>query len=210
MPNPSGRGFHKHFKADWLEGSPLPNTQEIGVDVTQPDGSYRPMSFGAVGRHWEPRHRYAGTYDQSWLDETAPFLPADFDDRYYQAAPPDQQLPTSAYDQRVTLMNLTADGQRVFTLPYFEAPINVFPKRGPREDYTARMDTLLIEPELERVTMTWRVARPLKKNLFEIAQALVGRPGREWWQQRERLAFPIPLVSEQLKPGDHASNVGET
>jgi hypothetical protein len=29
----------------------------------------------------------AGTYDEHWLNETRPFLPADFDDQYFQAAP---------------------------------------------------------------------------------------------------------------------------
>ena len=42
--------------------------------------------------------------------------------------------------------------------------------------------------------MTWRVARPLAKNMHEIAQVLVGKKGREWWQQREEVAFPIPVV----------------
>jgi hypothetical protein len=30
--------------------------------------------------------------------------------------------------------------------------------------------------------------------MHEIAQVLVGRKGREWWQQREQVAFPIPVV----------------
>jgi len=44
-------------------------------------------------RNWEPRYKLAGTYDQKWLDDVFPFLPADFDERYYQAAPEDQQVP---------------------------------------------------------------------------------------------------------------------
>jgi hypothetical protein len=198
MPNPSGRGFHKHLSAEYLQGSPLPNTEEIGVRVDKPDGTYRPMAFGSVGRHWDPRCRYAGTYDQHWRDNVFPYLPADFDDRYYQSAPLDQQLPKPLGEQPVTLINLTPEGRRDFTLPNFEAPIHVFPKRGPREDLVAQADTILIEPDLERVTMTWRVARPLKKNMFEIAQVLVGRKGAEWWQQRERLSFPIPIVVEPM------------
>ena len=50
------------------------------------------MSFGPVGRGWHPRLGYAGTYDQNWLDNVFPFLPADFRDDYYQAAPADQQI----------------------------------------------------------------------------------------------------------------------
>ena len=53
----------------------------------------------------------------------------------------------------------------------------------------------------ERFSLTWRVARPLKKNMFEIAQVLVGRKGREWWQQREAVAFPIPVVMVPMDAG---------
>jgi len=199
MPNPAGRGFHKHLVDEWLQGSPLPNTEERGVTVSQPNGAYRPMSFGPIGRQWEPRVRYAGTYDQRWLDDQFPFLPADFDPQYYQAAPLDQQLALPVGEQMVSLVNLTPDGRRDFTIPHFEAPIVVFPKRGEREDIVAIADTIVIEPDEERVTMTWRVARPLKKNMLEIAQVLVGRRGSEWWQQRETPAFPIRL---RVEPGD--------
>jgi hypothetical protein len=158
------------------------------------------MSLGPIGRHWEPRFRFAGTYDQHWLDEECPFLPADFDEQYYQAAPLDQQVPKPLGEQHVTLINLTSDGQSDFVLPHFEAPIHIFPKRGKREDLVAHVDTVVIEPDLERVMMTWRVARPLKKNMFEIAEVLVGRKGREWWQQRQELVFPVPVVVEPLAP----------
>jgi len=196
MLNPVGRGFHKRLKSEWVDGSPLPNTEETGNAVTWVEGNYRPMSFGAIGRHWEPRYKYAGTYDQQWFDRVFPFLPDDFDEQYYQAAPLDQQLPKPVGEQLVTLVNLTPDGQRQFVLPHFEAPIHIFPKKGEREDFTAQCDTILIEPDAERVTMTWRTARPLKKNIFEIAQILVGRKGQEWWQEREDVKFPIPIVAE--------------
>lgn len=189
-PNPSGRGFHKHMIAQWLHASPLPNTEEHDREVTEPDGVYRPMAFGPVGRHWEPRYKYAGTYDQKWLDEAFPFLPPDFDEQYYQSAPVDQQIATPQGELPVTLVNLTPDGRRDFVLPHFAAPVHIFPKRGPREDLTAPLDTILIEPDLQRLTMTWRIARPLKRNMLEIAQVLIGRKENEWWRQREWNASP--------------------
>lgn len=194
--NPVGRGFHKRLKSEWVDGSPLPNTEESGHPVSWVDGNYRPMSFGAIGRHWLPRYKYAGTYDQHWIDNVFPFLPNDFDEQYHQSAPLDQQLSKPVGEQPVTLLNLTPDGRRDFLLPQFEAPIHIFPKQGPREDFNAPLDTIFIEPDLERVTMSWRLARPLRKNIFEIAQVLVGRKGRDWWQQRDRLSFPIPIVVE--------------
>jgi hypothetical protein len=193
-PNPVGRGFHRHLRAEWVDGTPLPSTEELDKPVARPDGEYEPMAFGALGRGWARRAKLAGTYDQKWLDEHFPFLPPDFDERYYQAAPEDQQLPLPVGGQQVVLANLTPDGRRVFELPAFEAPVHVFPKNGEREDYVAAMDTIVFEPDEGRFTMSWRVARPLRRNMFEIAQVLVGRKGREWWQQREEVAFPIPVV----------------
>lgn len=200
MRNPIGRGYHKHLKGEWLDGTPLPNTEETGNPVTRPDGNYRAMSFGVFGRGWDPRYRHAGTYDQGWLDNHFPFLPPDFSEQYYQAAPEDQQLQIPIGEQTVSLTHLTPDGRRTFVIPHFEAPIYIFPKKGEREDLNACADTLCIEPDEERVTMTWRVARPLKKNMFEIAQVLVGKKGKEWWQQREEVAFPLPVVMVPVKP----------
>jgi hypothetical protein len=209
MANPSGRGFHSQLVNEWIHGTPLPNTEEIDQAVTWVDGKYKPMSFGPIGRHWESRAPYAGTYDKNWLDNVFPFLPADFDERYYQSAPLDQQLPMPLGEQLVTLTNLTPDGQRTFVLPHLEAPINIFPKRGEREDLTAFVDTIIIEPDEEQVTMTWRVARPLKKNMFEIAQVLVGKKGREWWQQRDHVTFPIPIVVEPMYPEESVEAAGQ-
>ena len=94
----------------------------------------------------------------------------------------------------VMLSGFTPDGVRQFVLPHFDAPVHVFPKRGEREDLTATLDSIAFEPDHERFTMSWRVARPLKKSMHEIAQVMVGKKGRDWWQQRERVAFPIPVV----------------
>lgn len=197
--NPVGQGFHKQLKGAWVDGSPMPNTEELNRRVATPEGNYAPMAYGPLGRAWEPRMGFAGTYDQRWLDDYFPFLPPDFDDQYYQAAPRDQQLPQAPGEQEVSLVNLTPDGARTFMLPHFEAPIHIFTRGGGREDVNASLDTVFFEPDLERFTMTWRACRPLKKNMFEISQVLVGRRGREWWQQRA-VEFPIPVVTVPAEP----------
>jgi len=191
--NPIGRGFHRQTARQYIDGAPLPNTEEVSNAVTGFDGGYRPMSFGPVGRHWQPRTAYAGTYDKHWLDEVFPFLPSDFDPRYFQAAPLDQQLPKAIGAQHVTLTNLTADGRCDFVLPQFDAPVHIFPRRGKREDLTADLDTILIEPDAGTVALTWRLTRPLKRDLFEISEVLVGKKSPTWWQARYDGAFTIPL-----------------
>jgi hypothetical protein len=194
LPNPVGRGFRRHLKNAWVDGKPLPNTQAPGKPVAWPRDSYRPQAFGPVGRSWSGRREYAGTYDERWLEEVFPFLPADFDDRYFQAAPLDQQVPHPKEPLRVRLVHLTADGVREFLLPHFEAPVHVFPRRGAREELHAVADTIVFEPDEERFTVTWRATRPLRKNMFELAQVMVGRKGPEWWQRREEREFPVPVV----------------
>ena len=197
MLNPVGRGFRKQLKSEWVDGKPLPNTEEFNRSVTRPNVDYHPMAFGPIGRGWAQRALYAGTYDDKWLADHFPFLPPDFNERYYQAAPLDQQFPVPLGGPEVSLGNLTPDGQRTFTLPNFEAPINVFPKRGGPEEYKATFDTIVFEPDHERFTMSWRVARPLKKSMHEIARVLVGKEGKEWWQQRKQVAInaPMPMVT---------------
>jgi hypothetical protein len=192
--NPVGRGWHKHIKKAWVDGTPLPNTEQIGKSVTLPTDALQPMSFGPLGRGWSNRARHAGTYDEQWLTDVFPFLPADFDERYYQAAPEDQRIPVPNGPMEVLLSGFTADGMRAIVLPHFAAPVHMFPRRGEREDLHASLDTIVFEPDQDRFTMTWRVSRPLRRDMFELAQVLVGRKGSEWWQQREERAFPIPVV----------------
>ena len=195
MANPVGRGFHRHIKSAWVDGEPLPSTEEAGQAVSDPAGAYRPMAFGPVGRQWSGRMPWAGTYDDDWLENHFPFLPPDFDERYYQAAPQDQQIPIPQRALDVSLVNLTPDGSRQFTLPFFEAPVHVFPKRGERHDYLARLDTVVLEPDLSRVSMSWRVAHPIRRSIHEIDQVLVGKKGREWWQKSAPIPFPLPVTA---------------
>jgi hypothetical protein len=184
-PNPVGRGFHGDLTPELVNGTPLPNTEERGEPITAPNGRYRPMAFGPVGRGWLPRLGFAGTYDQSWLDNVFPFLPADFDDRYFQAAPEDQQIDEPQGGEEVTLLNLTPQGRTHFRLPAAEVPITFLRRDGKTVHRRAVLDTLSIEPEAGRLCLVWRTALALRRNLFEIVEALVGERSRAWWRARQ-------------------------
>ncbi len=192
LPNPVGRGWHKHLNNAWVHGSPLPNTELPGEAVKSPSDKCSPVALGPLGRGWPKRARYAGTYDDAWLADVFPFLPQDFDERYYQAAPEDQQLPLPKSPVEVVLNGFTADGPRQFMLPHFDAPVHVFPRRGEREHHTAALDTIVFDTDAQTFTISWRVARPLRGGLHDIAQVVTGSKGREWWQQREQMAVVAP------------------
>ncbi|GAA0583566.1 DUF2169 domain-containing protein [Halomonas salifodinae] len=185
MANPVGKGYHRRLKAALIDGTPMPSTEEPDNPVKMPNRDYRPMAFGPLGRGWQPRLGYAGTYDQHWLDEVFPFLPGDFQDAYYQAAPTDQQIPYPRGGEPVGLLNLTPEGHTAFRLPEVEVPVVFFRKGGERHETQAVIDTIVLLPDAGLFTLSWRASLPLRRNLFEIPQVLAGRMSRGWWRARE-------------------------
>lgn len=202
MLNPIGVGYHAHAKSKFIDGRALPNTEESGKPIKKPNGSYRPMSFGPVGRGWQPRATYAGTYDQHWLDNIFPFLPPDFDDRYYQAAPADQQMPYPRGGETVMLTNLTPQGRTAFRLPKTHLLVWFFKKNGEETEVPAVIDTIVIEPDRGRFMVSWRALLPLKKNMFEVVQVVVGPNPEDKYPGRDPNEPLFPMTAE---PDEEAS-----
>jgi hypothetical protein len=173
-PNPAGRGFYRRPSADALDGKPLPNTEELDNPFKRPDGSYRPMAFGPIGRNWLPRAPLAGTYDADWQENVFPALPKDFDESYYQSAPGDQQIPYPRGGEPVVLTHLTPEGRTGFRLPARQ--FRVWYLKPNREEVETRavIDTLIIEPDRRRFMVVWRSALALRRDLFEVEQIVVG------------------------------------
>ncbi len=199
MKNPVGSGFHKRTKSRLVDETPMPNTEEVDKPIESPSAEYQPMSLGSIGRGWESRLKYAGTYDQNWIDNTFPFLPADFNEAYFQAAPEDQQIPYPQGGEEVILANLTPEGRASFTLPTIEMPVVFFRKKDENHETEAVIDTIVIEPENGVFSMTWRASLPLKKNIFEIPQVLVGKMSRGWWRARELGKTYYPSLAHLVK-----------
>ena len=82
-------------------------------------------------------------------------------------------------------MNLTPSGRLAFRLPAIDMPVSFFRKDGEHDDRRAFLDTLVFQPDRNLFTMTWRATLPLKKNIFEIPETVVGVMPRGWWRARE-------------------------
>jgi len=184
--NPFGVGYYPLTTGDAIIGKVLPNTSEIGRRVDEADGQYVPMAFGPVGRVFPQRLAFAGTYDGHWLDNVFPFLPGDFDDRYFQAAPRDQQFPYPQGGELIVLTNLTPQGRTAFRLPRLQVPVEFVDASFEPVEQQARLDTVVIEPDHERFTLTWRASHRLKRNMLEMRQCVVGRMSQAWYRARER------------------------
>jgi hypothetical protein len=204
--NPIGRGFDP--QARWADGTPGPQTEELNKPIKNTHSPYTPMGFGPLGRHWQPRASFAGTYDDRWQAERFPFLPADFDARYFQAAPTDQQVPQITGDEAVRLMHLTPasltpTGLLDFALPNLSLPVVLRGKKAGTEEIKARVDTLLFEPDLQRFSVTWRVVRDLANDPYRYSSVEVGvRPkGLLVRIPLEVLAGELPSRQHNNKPG---------
>jgi hypothetical protein len=174
LKNPVGVGYYPLTKRKALIGKSLPNTEKIGQPVKTNKGDYEPMSFSPIGRNFESRIPYVGTYDQNWLNHKAPFWPDDFDYRYFQSTPPDQQIPYPKRGEKVVLKNLTPQGITSFRLPKMSMPILFIPYRGEEQQLAPVVDTVLIEPDQGRFMLTWRTSLPLRRNCFELKRVVAG------------------------------------
>lgn len=185
--NHAGVGYHPGASPGDLDGRPLPNTEELDDKVLRPDGDYRPMALGALGRAWQERVRWAGTYDQAWLDHQCPLFPQDFDMRYFQAAPQDQQTGYLRGGEEVVLVNLSAEGRTAFCMPgQLALAVLVVLKNGEEAEVAAHVDTVLLEPDAARFSLTWRASFPLRRDLFDIRECVVGRTRERSRQSKAR------------------------
>lgn len=181
MPNPVGVGYAPHGRP---EGARAPITEAFQQRITRANGKYKPMSFGPIARNWEPRVQYTGTYDQRWQEEVSPFLPDDFDERYYQCAPEDQQTDYLKGGERVVLIGLTPQGRCDFRIPKVDVPMTAIMENSERRRLNPVIDTLCLEPDEGRFTLVWRAHLGIRQRTSEIDTLLVGTPSPGWEHAR--------------------------
>lgn len=143
--NPVGMGIAR--EASSLTHKPAPLIEDplhlLHSARTRP----KPSGLGAIGRHWEPRRSFLGTYDAAWLSQRAPLPPLDHDDRANLCASPGlTAVPPLAGGEDVALLNLTPGGGAVsFHLPKIRIMANLHVKGRAPEALTPYLDTVLID-----------------------------------------------------------------
>ena len=176
LRNPVGTGWSQTKNQRLIPGLRLPNTQKPGEEVRTPFGDYTPMSFGPMGRGWPGRVEYGGTYDQNWIDNVFPFLPQEFDERYFQMAPPDQQIDYPRGGEEVQLVNLTPEGRVSFRLPAAGLPMTLFNGRAKAFEGQLPPDTILFDPENRRFSLVWRMSQRIQRTILDFSECWVGPP----------------------------------
>jgi hypothetical protein len=169
-----GTGFHTNLNPQ-IRGTMLPNVEVHNAMIRNPLDKVPVAGFGCIARCWLPRASFAGTYDQNWMQDRYPFLPVDFDERYFQSAPPDQTCAHLVGGEAVRLVNLTPEGIWSFHLPEYQIPMSVIAGSGPQQLQPV-LDTVVLLPDQRSCTLTWRASMRPQGKITSINEIWVGAP----------------------------------
>jgi hypothetical protein len=154
--NPVGVGFRGKRSKLPKTDVPLPNLEHPESLIRSPRDRPKVAGFGFVSPQWQPRLRYAGTYDDAWMRDRAPFLPDDFDERFHQAAPWDQVVPGYLRGgEAIRVERASVSGEMSFEVPR-ERPEVALLVEGRRVELPLALDTLVVDGDSERFTTVWR------------------------------------------------------
>jgi hypothetical protein len=143
--NPLGLGVMRDLSL--LGGTPAPRIEDVAIPIKNAADKPEPAGLSPLGRHWLPRRSFWGTYDRAWLDDRAPLLPADFDDRANFSAPAALVSKTPfAGGEEGALMNLVPGGGTVdFVLPKIALELTFEGKDRAPEVVRPPIDTILFD-----------------------------------------------------------------
>jgi hypothetical protein len=175
--NPVGLGFRAAGGQKPLDGMPLPNLEDPSAPISSWRDRPPPACFAPVAPHWQPRLAYAGTYDEQWQQARAPYLPTDFDARFFQCAPPGLVCPGYLQGgEPVDIRGASPGGVLSFRLPAIRVQVT-FVVDGRSEIRSANLDTVLIEPDAGRVSLVWRAVLACDKKVLRVNEI---RPELQW------------------------------
>ena len=169
--NPIGSGFA--LSANHLNGHALPNVENPSHLIASWNDRPLPAGLGAIASYWSPRLEWGGTYDDAWMENKFPLLPDDFDNRFHQCAPTDQQV--SGYlrgGEVVALENLTESGSLRFSLPKAYLMFETHFGRQ-KQEHRASLQTVVIEPDVPQVILVWHTSLACHHLLDDLDETII-------------------------------------
>jgi hypothetical protein len=176
--NPVGCGFLGEREPEELEGTPAPNLLDPATPLEKLGDAALPACFAPSSPAWLPRREFAGTYDEAWQRSRAPYLPEDFDARFLQCA--GESLRFERFLQGtepVHVSGMTLEGPIDFAVPTVRPQIEVVVAGSPATP-RAELETLWIEPDDNRATLTWRASLPVDRKVLKVEKVRIRLPSR--------------------------------
>lgn len=183
-PNPSGTGFFDEGAMDTAVAYRAPQWQPRAHPVTAFNREVPLTGFGPVARPWSSRLKYAGTYDEAWIqktrEEVAQGLPSDyapdFDPRFFQCAHPALITPHYLVGDEAIVLTGLMPGPGPFTLELPGVAILAVMVDGKRDGYREALylDTVHLDLDAATVSLCWRLtlnqAWDIRAAAFHVAE----------------------------------------
>lgn len=179
-----------------------PNAQQLSL--------WTPAGMGARSKSTPARAALLGTINDAFIRSDIP-LPADFDFSYFNAAPLDQQLDHLTGSEEIGLLNLCppntpgltydaqGNGALHCVLPGHECFALIRCENGQIYSRPLIIDTVLIEPTENIVTLVWRLSLPNEEDAAVRACELRVRTHAQRDQMRNDLSELTRMA--QMGPG---------
>lgn len=120
----------------------------------------RVAGFGALPPFFMERLKWAGTFDADWEKERRPLFPEDFDRRFYQNVPEDQQCKgILSGGERIILSGFSHDEPLSFRIPKTRVMAEI--KKGEEKSQEdMRIHTVFIDTESGIISITYSALFP--------------------------------------------------
>ncbi|HEX8789691.1 MAG TPA: DUF2169 domain-containing protein [Polyangiaceae bacterium] len=206
--NPVGRGYKT--------GLMLPNLERPESLVRSKGDTPAPACFAPIGPMSKSRVSKLGTYDASWLKTRWPYLPADFDWTYFNAAPPEQQVPYLRGDEPYSVSGVRPGGAAITgKLPGLRP--RAFAQRTAAAgnefgEVVLRLDTLWLDTDANKMVLVWRgLVDVADEDAPDVAALFVDvDPAQAPLSlERARERFVAQVASDQVLPADAVSFADE-
>ena len=189
-PNPVGVGYQqvKPPKEDAdeaedeaeelepIEGLRLPNIEDPADPLKRYGQLVAPAGFGFLSPHWEPRCKLIGTYDEAWMEERMPYLAADFDRRFFNAASPGLIADGYLTGHEPVVVFGVAPKPMIFALPGVRAPTCTVERIGCEDAVLAMpLDTVHIDSDRHQLTLSYRAHALLRDGPRDVRSVRIAR-----------------------------------
>jgi hypothetical protein len=164
--NPVGVGL-AIARAQAAFGDPLPNIEDPR-QLLQEGSLPEPAGLGCIAPAWLPRRNFAGTYDERWQRTRAPYLPDDFDARYFHCASEGLRFDRCLKGgEPLVLLGVSERGPIHTAVPSCSLETK-FALRGELHEAKTRLQTVLLEPDDNRLRLTYHAHFQCDKLALEV------------------------------------------
>ena len=170
-----GCGFAGGRSGGEMEGLAVPNLEDPAAPLGKLGDKSTPACLAPVAPSWLPRRTFAGTYDDAWQRHRAPYLPDDFDPRFFQMAAPEFTFDRFLQaGEPVQVTGVSPEGPIRFNVPAGKLHVGVT-MAGSDHEPPAHLETLSIEPDQNRACFTWRAELPCDRQVLKVQRIIVRR-----------------------------------